>query len=149
MRALLVIAALLIAGYLLVLLGNAEAEGGSICDADDITAEDAALCAGAHSVSAEPVQSASLVSVVSVQCKTNTWQSSADGVIRNISGEAIKFPSVFVKFNDGTVADGHVMPMTLPPGALGTFTVSGPRVPNSVTSCAVFSVQDQSGRSIL
>ena len=86
------------------------------------------------------------VEVVSLNCRADSIRTWGEGSIRNTGQTTLKFPQVFVRFDDGTVGDYIAQPMTVPPGALATFGVVGPEGKHG---CSVFAVQDNKGRSLL
>ena len=125
MRALLVIAGLLVAVGLLANMGG--------------------------EVEAAAPGSAGKIEVVSLACTAKTSHTDVDATIRNVGAVTIKYPALFVRVA-GVVDEGIAKPMTLPPGALGTVRSTGPdsgAARGTSVPCEVVAAQDSSGRSIL
>lgn len=86
------------------------------------------------------------VEIVSLTCRNDSIRTWGEGVIRNSGETTLRFPKVFVLFDDGTVGDYIAQPMTVPPGSLATFGIVGPEGKHE---CEIFAVQDQQGRSLI
>lgn len=86
------------------------------------------------------------VELVSLTCKTNSVGTRGVGSIRNIGTVPIKYPDVFIRYGDGSVQRSIAQPMTLNPGAISSFNVSGPP---GTAACSLYAVQDDRGNSVL